>query len=52
MIGARCFVDALENAEGDMRGDGAEFVDGHIRVYCAARAGAGTTRNESDATAV
>lgn len=52
MISARCFVDDLENADGEMRGDGAELVDGQISVYCAARAGAGTTRKERDATAV
>lgn len=45
-------MDAFEKADGLMRGDGAEFVSGQMSVYPAANAGAGTTRKESDVTAV
>ena len=50
--GARCLVDAREKADGEMRGEGAELLSGHINVYPAASVGAGTTRKERDVTAV
>lgn len=51
-MGVRCFVEALLNAEGEMRGEGAELVSGQRRVYPAGTDGASTTRNDSDVTAV
>lgn len=52
IMGARYFVDAFVNAEGLIRGDGAEFVSGQMSVYPAANAGAGTARKDRDVTAV